>query len=666
MAVAACWLGIGRALASCEDLAMAQQALHASAATTAAAELAERWRTQALALSGCARADLELEALRLWAEQARRAIDPPSAITAEQRRRVLAAVLRDRREEADAIRQLGNLQAQQGDRTNGLALLAEAARLLEDLGELEQAAGAHSERSRWHRRAGAYLAALADEQAALALRREMSDRPDLWRSLLNIAVLYEQLEQFPESRRYYEDALARAESEQSQPGLGTVLASFAGYLNDFGAEEAERALDYAHRAYRIESALGRTVPRLGALMQIGRAHYNAGRLQESERALDEAWSGASVLEQSALRAHLLFRRGELAMAQGRLALARERLEAAQALYSAQDNRHRLSKLYAALEALYKRIDEPLLAAQAGRERYRLRDEVFGSPAIAHLGELLGRFELNEERLRNATLEREKIETELRLAEQQRDTRVILLAAASILLLLLLLIWRHWSVRRLLELLRRHTQLVERQSKELATANVRLTEQSQRLYEASITDALTGLGNRAHAMETLEAALEGPSAQPGTVSLMLLDLDHFKAINDGHGHQAGDRVLRQTAEVIAAALPRGCSAFRVGGEEFMVLCQGLSEPAAEALARAVRERVAALRIDHGASALSVTVSIGLCHVARLDTPDLRNAYAQADRALYRAKHQGRDRVTSGDADPARRPPDSAGSVVHPHP
>jgi diguanylate cyclase (GGDEF)-like protein len=642
----------GQEPAACADLAERQQTLLRS--TASAAELAADWRLQAQALSGCGRTDLELEALRQWAEQARRAVDPTAAIAAEQARRALAAQRRERREEADALRQLGNLLAQQGDRAQGLALLAEAARQFEELGERAQAAAAHSDLSRWHRRDSNYLAALADEQRALALRRQLPDPADLWRSLLNIAVLYEQLEQFAESRRYYEEALAAAESEPSQLGLGTVLASFAGFLNDFGAAEAEQALAYAQRAYQIESELGRTVPRIGALMQIGRAHYNAGRWQAAERALEEAWSEASQLEHPALRAHLLFRRGELARAQGRLALARERLEAARDLYLAQDNRHRLIKVYAALEALYGQSDEPLLAAQAGRERFRLKQEIFGNPAIAYLGELLARFELAEERLRNAELERARIETELRLAQQQRDNRLILLAATAIVVLLMLVIWRHWSVRRLLELLRRHTELVERQAKDLAKANQRLTEQSQRLYEASITDALTGLGNRAHAMERLHAAIEGPSAKPSEVSLLLLDLDHFKGINDRYGHQAGDQVLRQTAQAIAALLPSGCSAFRMGGEEFMVLCEGLGEAAVEALAEAIRERVASLRIDHGSRTLSVSVSIGLCHLARLDAPDLRTAYAQADRALYRAKHQGRNQVVCGDVDPATGP------------
>jgi diguanylate cyclase (GGDEF)-like protein len=93
---------------------------------------------------------------------------------------------------------------------------------------------------------------------------------------------------------------------------------------------------------------------------------------------------------------------------------------------------------------------------------------------------------------------------------------------------------------------------------------------------------------------------------------------------------------------------------MGGEEFMVLCEGLDEAAVEALAEAIRERVTSLRIDHGSRTLSVSVSIGLCHLARLDAPDLRTAYAQADRALYRAKHQGRNQVVCGDVDPATGP------------
>lgn len=170
---------------------------------------------------------------------------------------------------------------------------------------------------------------------------------------------------------------------------------------------------------------------------------------------------------------------------------------------------------------------------------------------------------------------------------------------------------------------------------------RLIAQERRLADDATRDPLTGLLNRRGFEQ--EYFLFRTARPDDTVAVLLLDVDHFKAVNDTHGHDAGDLVLRSIAGTLSAGLPSEGRASRHGGEEFAVLVPGL--PAAEVtrvaeeIRRAVAETPVAIR---PAQSLSVTLSIGigLCQDGRTALQDI---LGQADRALYRAKNAGRNRV-----------------------
>lgn len=171
----------------------------------------------------------------------------------------------------------------------------------------------------------------------------------------------------------------------------------------------------------------------------------------------------------------------------------------------------------------------------------------------------------------------------------------------------------------------------------------------RLEELATHDGLTGCINRTTADSLLEHAMLRGQREGAPVSLILLDLDHFKQVNDEFGHRAGDAVLRRFAEVVRSRL-RGSDVFsRVGGEEFSVLLPGTDAPGARRVAEDIRRAVAAI---HARTAdghdIRVTVSAGVA-TAQSDSgwpPD--RLYARADQALYRAKALGRDRVESPEA------------------
>jgi len=157
------------------------------------------------------------------------------------------------------------------------------------------------------------------------------------------------------------------------------------------------------------------------------------------------------------------------------------------------------------------------------------------------------------------------------------------------------------------------------------------------------DALTGLPNRRTADPHLAAALERALAVQAPLCVALLDIDNFKRINDSHGHEIGDEVLRRVGEVLRATLGEHAFAARHGGEEFLLVLPGLDREAARARLDALRGRVAAVVVhDVDGQDVRCTASIGFaCFGPELRTR--RELLVLADRNLYRAKREGRDRV-----------------------
>lgn len=164
------------------------------------------------------------------------------------------------------------------------------------------------------------------------------------------------------------------------------------------------------------------------------------------------------------------------------------------------------------------------------------------------------------------------------------------------------------------------------------------EEVQRLVHH---DGLTGAYNKARFEELLAQRLESPASPAASVALVLLDLDHFKRVNDTYGHPAGDAVLRQVVAAVRLELPEQVVLARVGGEEFALLMDGPAAAARE-LAERVRARVEQTVCHFGELQLSVTLSLGLAVWAAHEHP--KALYEEADRRLYQSKAAGRNRVS----------------------
>ncbi|QYF95902.1 diguanylate cyclase [Massilia sp. PAMC28688] len=169
---------------------------------------------------------------------------------------------------------------------------------------------------------------------------------------------------------------------------------------------------------------------------------------------------------------------------------------------------------------------------------------------------------------------------------------------------------------------------------------------QQLKDAAATDFLTGLPNRRHIMARMEQELARVQREAGaTASVLMFDLDHFKAINDQHGHAVGDAVLCHFAAILQQELRRADSAGRIGGEEFALILSGADISDAFNFADRVRARLAETPLLVGATSLAVSVSVGLSAMRAWDR-SVASALSRADAALYQAKESGRNQVKVG--------------------
>jgi diguanylate cyclase (GGDEF)-like protein len=175
--------------------------------------------------------------------------------------------------------------------------------------------------------------------------------------------------------------------------------------------------------------------------------------------------------------------------------------------------------------------------------------------------------------------------------------------------------------------------------------VKLEQQAVELYRAAITDSMTGVANRAHSLDQLARRIEECTHSDRELAVLLIDFDHFKQINDAHGHLFGDGVLVAGVDAMRRCLRAGDLLGRIGGEEFVAIVTDRDPDAVIALAERLRTRVADKLGEQCPELLdAATVSIGVARLAQLETPARLEALLEAaDKALYAAKSGGRNRV-----------------------
>jgi diguanylate cyclase (GGDEF)-like protein len=173
-----------------------------------------------------------------------------------------------------------------------------------------------------------------------------------------------------------------------------------------------------------------------------------------------------------------------------------------------------------------------------------------------------------------------------------------------------------------------------------TLEVKIAERTNQLHVEANTDYLTGINNRRAIIKYLETEIERCTRYKRPCSIMMLDLDYFKQVNDKHGHQVGDDILVLVANAILDTCRLADHVGRYGGEEFLIVLPETSEKEVLELAERIRHNIAALKLDNG---LPLTVSIGVASLSLQTEVDSHTFIKQADDAVYKAKEQGRNQV-----------------------
>lgn len=195
---------------------------------------------------------------------------------------------------------------------------------------------------------------------------------------------------------------------------------------------------------------------------------------------------------------------------------------------------------------------------------------------------------------------------------------------------------------------------------LERSQLRAFRLERELEQKATTDALTGLANRRHFFERTEAELARRARSGVALAVLMLDVDHFKRINDCWGHDVGDHVLEAVAVQLKRCARETDILARTGGEEFALLAVDASLGDAVEIGERMRAAMGDIEITVGESSVPVTVSIG-CTIVRDDEADIAPALRRADEALYQAKRDGRDRVIAASerAEVRRATPEEGG-------
>jgi diguanylate cyclase (GGDEF)-like protein len=177
-------------------------------------------------------------------------------------------------------------------------------------------------------------------------------------------------------------------------------------------------------------------------------------------------------------------------------------------------------------------------------------------------------------------------------------------------------------------------------------NIKLEEANKRLQYLSDNDLLTGIPNRRYFIDSLKKDIYNTSEDNKVSCISIMDIDHFKQINDTYGHPAGDFILKQIASVLKCNIQEDDMVARFGGEEFIILFYNTSLELAKIKTEKIRSIIDKCIFNFENQIIHVTVSFGISELKDMTEKDFDKAYSNADMALYRAKKNGRNRVELG--------------------
>jgi diguanylate cyclase (GGDEF)-like protein len=453
--------------------------------------------------------------------------------------------------------------------------------------------------------------AMLDFQRARAAFRDSGLDHEVEPLLQGMATTYRRMGDYAQAARVLDQSRERLAAKQDWEGLAVNMIQ-SGFLH-VEAGAPDRARDAFEEAIRIATAHDDDADRNGALLGLAEAQIALDLPQAARATLHEAATRFAAAGDDSSKDMLLLLGGEALAKQGQHAEALKHYDLAQPLMEAGGNLRYLALLHRARSSSEEALDRDQ-DALASFKRYDALQQELQDKMRLEQGRLLQyEYEIRKRDFENQRLRAERKAQSQQLADLRRIRNWQTLAMACGLLLAVLLAafaWRQWR-------------------------------KSRRMRALALVDSLTGTATRRAFDATAADALAEARRQGVPLSLLALDLDRFKNINDRYGHAAGDRVLAATSRAWTALLRDRDLLARIGGEEFVVVCPDTSMGKARGIAARLLEATEALRFEDIDPALRVGVSIGLAQAGTDDT--VAALLARADAALYRAKQGGRGRV-----------------------
>ncbi|MDQ3068195.1 MAG: diguanylate cyclase [Acidobacteriota bacterium] len=460
---------------------------------------------------------------------------------------------------------------------------------------------------------------------ALRVREALQDNGAIALSLNNIGIVYARLGERERALQYFERSLELRRRVGAVNRTGGTLSNMGDVYLEMG--DLEKAFQYHRESLEIRRSIGERPGVANSLKNLGSIYAAMRKPVEARQFLSEALATSRELGDRTTETQSLIGLASLEHRLGRgreaAALAASALSIAEATKSRELQRRALEQLASGEELAGRAV--PALAAY---KRFKtLEGEIFAEDKARRLETLERRYQGEKVQAENERLLSRQALNELQ-ASRSRTQRNAVAAAGALALVVGVFMYR------------------------------RRVDAARLASELSVTDSLTGLRNRRFVQQTIEADVAAVVRRARTdpdaaLVFMMLDVDHFKAINDGHGHKGGDLILTGVAGVLRATCRASDTITRWGGEEFLIVCREMPARDSAVLAERLRSAIEAQPFAlPGGATLRCTCSIGFSSLPSKvsdGAPELtwEQAIALADRGLYEAKREGRNRWVDAD-------------------
>ena len=458
---------------------------------------------------------------------------------------------------------------------------------------------------------GEQARAMIDFQRARASYRAAGIDHEIEPLMFSIAVGYRRIGDFPQAERYFTSAVARMQDKQNWEGLANNYIQLGFLHAEAGAPD--KAQGFFQQA--IDIAGKHTDPTSLNSARLGLADTQI-TLGEPDAALDvlaQARIGFLAQKDDSYNDMLLILTGQALAKQSEHVAALAHYKMALPLVQRNGNDRYLAMIFRLQAASQEALGHAAAALQDYKRYTDLQMKLQGKMRLEQSRMLEYEYEIRRRDFENRQLRADAQAQQEQVAALERvrhwQTMSLVLAALFV-ALLTSLAFRQWN-------------------------------KSRHLRDMAMTDPLTSVASRMGIEQEADQALAQAIRTAAPMSVLMLDLDYFKTINDRYGHAAGDRVLREAASIWQAQLRGRDPLGRIGGEEFVVVCQDTALEQALLVAARMREATHTLRFDDIDPGMQISVSIGAASYKQGESRD--DLFARADAALYRAKQRGRDRV-----------------------